>query len=119
MLWASVSAITPLVLMLAVRDAIARVTSVSVQAPEGALVIGREAGARRRRRWTQRLELVAGAVQRPGRRAGRIGVAAARELRPVADHHRRELRLRRREPGIWHRRLAQGEDVLQLGRVVR
>src|SRR5262245_18624232 len=58
----------------------------SVQPPEGALVVGGEAGPCRQGRRSQRLELIARPVRRPGRLVSRVGIAAACEPRPVTDH---------------------------------
>src|SRR5262249_59812220 len=90
----------------------------SVQAPEGALVVGGETSPRRRSRWVQRLELVGRPVWRPGRLAGRVGIAAAREPRPVADHGVGEILLRGRESGTRGRRAGPGGDVRERGRMV-
>src|SRR5262249_36830572 len=90
----------------------------SVQTPEGALVVGGEAGPRRRGRRSQRLELIARPVRRPGRLVGRVGIAAASEPRPVTDHGVGEILLRRSESRVRDRRAGQVEDVCELRRVV-
>src|SRR5438477_9470685 len=89
---------------------------VSSTAPDRALVAAEKAGAgsARRCRRRERLKRTAGAVLRPGRHAGSVGITRLRELRPVGHHRVGELLLRWSEAGEWHRSLRQDEEVPEL-----